>query len=309
MPIRSYRPVRTIPRAEHQRDILCRTMPESRTPGPVVLRIRLGATLRRLREARGITAQQAAEAIRASDSKISRIELGRHGAREIDVSDLLTLYGVTDLAEREQLLQLASDALARPWWQGNVDILPAWFQSYLGLEEAAETVQSYDTHFVPGLLQTADYASGLLAQAHFSQKEIARFLDLRAQRLERFATGGGRLAAVIDEAVLRRPVGGADIFGAQLEYLAESSRRRAITIRIRPFAAGAPLSPAGFTILRFADEALPDAVYTEQLTSASYVDRPADVSRYGSTMHLLVNSSMPASQAAAMIAEALARVS
>jgi transcriptional regulator with XRE-family HTH domain len=274
----------------------------------VVLRIRLGATLRRLREARGITAQQAAEAIRASDSKISRIELGRHGAREIDVSDLLTLYGVTDPAEREPLLQLASDALARPWWQGNADILPAWFQSYLGLEEAAETIQCYDTHFVPGLLQTADYASGLLARAHFSQDEIVRFLDLRAQRLERFAAGDGRLAAVIDEAVLRRPVGGRDIFGAQLEYLAESSRRRAITIRIRPFSAGAPLSPAGFTILRFADEALPDAVYTEQLTSASYVDRPAEVSRYASTMHLLVNSSVPASQTPPTIAEALARI-
>jgi transcriptional regulator with XRE-family HTH domain len=283
-------------------------MPESRTPGPVVLRIRLGATLRRLREARGITAQQAAEAIRASDSKISRIELGRHGAREIDVSDLLTLYGINDVAEREQLLQLASDALARPWWQRHADILPAWFQSYLGLEEAAETVQSYDTHFVPGLLQTADYAAGLLAQARFSQEETARFLDLRAQRIERFAAGGGRLAAVIDEAVLRRPVGGNDVFVAQLEHLVGSARRRAITIRIRPFAAGAPLSPAGFTILRFADDALPDAIYTEQLTSASYVDRPAEVSRYASTMDLLVNSSKPASQTAAMIAEALARI-
>jgi transcriptional regulator with XRE-family HTH domain len=283
-------------------------MPESKTPGPVVLRIRLGATLRRLREARGITAQQAAGAIRASDSKISRIELGRHGAREIDVSDLLTLYGVTDVAQREQLLQLASDALARPWWHGHADILPTWFRSYLGLEEAAETVQSYDTHFVPGLLQTADYAAGLLAQADFSQDDIARLLGLRHQRTERFAAGGGRLAAVIDEAVLRRPVGGKDVFAAQLEYLGEASRRRAITIRIRPFAAGAPLSPAGFTILRFADETLPDAVYTEQLTSASYVDRPADVSRYAATMNLLVNTSKPASQTAAMIAEALARL-
>jgi len=272
----------------------------------VVLRIRLGATLRRLREARGITAQRAAEAIRASDSKISRIELGRHGAREIDVSDLLTLYGVSDVAEREQLLQLASDALARPWWHGNADILPVWFQTYLGLEEAAETLQSYDTHFVPGLLQTADYATALLTQAEVSQDEIARFRHLRVQRTERFAAGGGRLAAVIDEAVLRRPVGGTDVFAAQLEYLAEAARRRAVTIRIRPFAAGAPLGPSGFTILRFPNGVLPDAVYTEQLTTASYVDRPADVSRYAETMDLLVNTSKPASQTAAMIAEALA---
>ncbi|HEX7992521.1 MAG TPA: helix-turn-helix transcriptional regulator [Streptosporangiaceae bacterium] len=281
-------------------------MPESQTPGPVVLRIRLGATLRRLREARGITAQRAAEAIRASDSKISRIELGRHGAREIDVSDLLTLYGVTDTAEREQLLQLASDALARPWWRGHADILPVWFQTYLGLEEAAETLQSYDTHFVPGLLQTADYAAALLAD--FTKAEIARFLNLRSQRTGRFAAGGGRLAAVIDEAVLRRPVGGKDVFAAQLEYLAEAARRRAVTIRIRPFTAGAPPCPSGFTILRFADETLPDAVYTEQLTSASYVDRPADVSRYAAMMELLVSTSKPASQTAAMIEDALARI-
>jgi transcriptional regulator with XRE-family HTH domain len=305
MPIRSYRPDRTVQNAAQGHDILCRTMPESQTPGPVVLRIRLGATLRRLREARGITAQRAAEAIRASDSKISRIELGRHGAREIDVSDLLTLYGVTETAEREQLLQLASDALARPWWHGQADILPVWFQTYLGLEEAADALESYDTHFVPGLLQTADYAAALLTQADFSQEEIARFLNLRAQRTERFAAGGGRLAAVIDEAVLRRPVGGRDVFAAQLEYLEEAARRRAVAVRIRPFAAGAPLGPSGFTILHFADEALPDAVYTEQLTSASYVDRPADVSRYAATMDLLVNTSKPASQTAAMIAGAL----
>ena len=283
-------------------------MPESKTPGPVVLRIRLGATLRVLREARGITAQQAAEAIRASDSKISRIELGRHAAREIDVSDLLTLYGITDVAEREQLLQLASEALAQPWWHGQADILPTWFQSYLGLEEAAESVLSYDTHFVPGLLQTADYAAGLLADADFNQDDIARILQVRAQRTERFASGGGRLAAVIDEAVLHRPVGGKEVFAAQLEYLTESARRRAVTIRIRPFTSGAPLSPAGFTILRFADEELPDAVYTEQLTSASYVNRPADVSRYATTMNLLVSSSKPASQTAAMIAGALAHI-
>jgi transcriptional regulator with XRE-family HTH domain len=283
-------------------------MPESQTPGPVVLRIRLGATLRRLREARGITAQRAAEAIRASDSKISRIELGRHGAREIDVSDLLTLYGLTDTAEREQILQLASDALARPWWRGHADILPVWFQTYLGLEEAAETLQSYDTHFVPGLLQTADYAAALLVQADFTHEEIARFLNLRTQRTERFAAGDGRLAAVIDEAVLRRPVGGKDVFAAQLEYLAEAARRRAVTIRIRPFTAGAPPCPSGFTILRFADETLADAVYTEQLTSASYVDRPADVSRYAATMELLVSTSKPASQTPAMIADALTRI-
>lgn len=274
----------------------------------MVLRIRLGATLRRLREARGITAQQAAEAIRASDSKISRIELGRHAAREIDVSDLLSLYGVTDVAERDRLLTLASEALGQPWWHGHADILPPWFQSYLGVEEAAASVQTYDTHFVPGLLQGSGYAAGLLAHGDFSDQETSALLEIRATRIERFAAGGWRLGAVIDEAVLYRPVGGNDAFGAQLEHLRDAVTWPGVTIRIRSLAAGAPLSPAGFTILRFADQQPPDAVYSEQLTSASYVDRPADVSRYAATMQLLERSSQPASQTEAMITAALARL-
>jgi transcriptional regulator with XRE-family HTH domain len=283
-------------------------MRESPAAGPVVLRIRLGATLRRLREARGITAQQAAEAIRGSDSKISRIELGRHAAREIDVSDLLTLYGVSDPAAREPLLLLASQALAQPWWHRQADILRPWLQAYLGIEEAAESVQSYDTHFVPGLLQTADYAAGLLAQADIGEQEVRRFLDVRAERVERFAAGGWRLAAVIDEAVLHRPVGSQREFAAQLEHLRGAAGWPGVTVRIRQLAAGAPLSPAGFTILRFAHDELADAVYSEQLTSASYVDRPADVARYAATMDMLWRTSLPADQTAEIVTGVLTQI-
>jgi transcriptional regulator with XRE-family HTH domain len=274
----------------------------------VVLRIRLGATLRRLRESRGITAQRAAEEIRGSDSKISRIELGRHAAREIDVADLLTLYGVTDLDEREALLTLASQALAPPWWRPYADLLPPWFQAYLGVEEAAESVRTYDTHFVPGLLQTGDYAAGLLAPARFGADQAARLLEVRARRVERFAAGGWRLAAVIDEAVLHRPVGGLDAFAAQLGHLRDAAGWPGVTVRIRPLAAGAPLSPAGFTILHFAGGMLADGVYSEQLTTASYLDRPADVARYGAAMDLLETSSHPAEQTATIVAGALARL-
>ncbi len=281
-------------------------MDASQTPGPFVLRIRLGVRLRRLRESRGITAQQAAKAIRGSDSKISRIELGRHAAREIDVSDLLTLYGVTDPDQREALLTLASRALEPPWWQHDSDVLPAWFQAYLGLEEAAESVQSYDTHFVPGLLQTSAYAAGLLARADFGADETARLLQVRAERAERFAARGWRLDAVIDEAVLRRPVGTRAEFAAQLEWLRDAAGWPGLTVRVRPMAAGAPLSPAGFTLLHFADSELPDAVYTEQLTSASYLDRPADVARYAAAMELLRASSRPPAQTAASIDAVLA---
>jgi len=272
-----------------------------RTPGPVILRIRLGGRLRRLRESRGITAQQAAKAIRGSESKISRIELGRHAAREIDVVDLLTLYGVTDQAEREELLTLAGQASVAGWWQGYVDMLPPWFQTYLGLEEAAELVLSYDAQFIPGLLQTDDYAAGLLSLSGFAAQERARLLDLHAERARRFAAGGGKLAAVIDEAVLRRPVCGPQVLSEQLARLSEASPNFRATVQVRPLAAGAPMAPASFTILRFADPELADLVYAEQLTSASYLDRPADVSRYAAAWDQLSSSSPPAEQTAGII--------
>jgi transcriptional regulator with XRE-family HTH domain len=283
-------------------------MAESQTPGSAVLRIRLGATLRRLREARGITAQQAARHIRASDSKISRIELGRHGAREIDVYDLLTLYGVTDKEERERLLVLASKALEPPWWHRNTEVMPTWFQVYLGLEEAAHAVLSYDTHFVPGLLQTSDYAAGLLAAADLGAAETGRLLEVRAERLERFAASGWRLTAVIDEAVLHRPVTSPDVLVGQLRQLREAADQPGVSLRIRRLAAGAPLAPAGFSLLRFDDAELPDVVYTEQLTSASYLDRPADVARYAAVMEMLASSSQPAGETVAIIDEALAEL-
>jgi transcriptional regulator with XRE-family HTH domain len=277
-------------------------------PGSAVLRIRLGARLRQLRESAGVTAQQAAQAIRGSDSKISRIELGRHAAREIDVVDLLTLYGVRDDAEREQLLTLASQALAPPWWHKNAEVLPSWLQAYLGLEEAAESVLSYDTHYVPGVLQTSDYAAGLLSLADFGHGEADRLLQVRAERIERFAAAGWRVAAVIDEAVLRRPVRDTGVLAAQLRHLREASRWPGVSVQVRRLAAGAPPTPAGFTILRFAEPEIPDVVYTEQLTSASYLDRPADVARYASVLEMLSGSSQPAGQTAAIVDGVLAEL-
>src|SRR6202167_5229743 len=130
--------------------------------GPTVLRILLGTQMRRLREARGITAQEAAQAIRGSESKISRIELGRNAVREVDIADLLNLYGISDLAEREQLLTLASQANQQGWWHRYQDVLPTWFQSYIGLEESAESIRSFDNQVVAGLLQTEDYALAVI---------------------------------------------------------------------------------------------------------------------------------------------------
>jgi transcriptional regulator with XRE-family HTH domain len=270
--------------------------------GPTVLRILLGTQLRRLRESRGITAQEAARAIRGSESKISRIELGRNAVREVDIADLLSLYGIIDTTEREQLLSLASQANQPGWWHRYQDILPGWFQAYIGLEESAESIRSYDAQFIPGLLQTEDYAAAVIALGEFSLEETERLVYLRKERQRRFSSGGLRLWAIIDESALRRPVGGsASLMRDQLEHLLECSDMPGFTLQVTPLPAGAYAAPGSFSILRFAVPELPDVVYLEQLTSAMYLDKPSDVHRYVNTMDRLSAASAPPGQSRQII--------
>ena len=263
--------------------------------GPTVLRLLLGAQLRRLRESRGISAQEAARAIRGSESKISRIELGRNAVREIDIADLLTLYGITDKAEREQMLLLASRANQPGWWHRYHDVLPAWFQAYIGLEESAQSIRTYDAQFVPGLLQTEDYAAAVLALGDYPLDEAERLVVLLKERQRRFAAGGIRLWAIIDEVALRRPVGGPGVLRGQLEHLHNACRQPSLTRQVTPFPVVSHPAPGSFSILRFADADMPDMVYAEQLTSATYIDKRAEVERYLLAMERLsVMSASPA---------------
>ena len=271
-----------------------------RAAGPTVLRILLGTQLRRLREARGITAQQAAQAIRASESKISRIELGRNAVREVDVADLLGLYGVSDPAEREQLLSVASQANQPGWWHRYTDVLPGWFHAYVGLEESAESIRSYDSQFVPGLLQTADYAAAVIALGEFSADETERLVLLRKERQRRFLSAGQRLEAIVDETALRRPVGTAGQMRAQLEYLDSLSAHSSVSLRVLPFP-GAYTAPGSFSILRFGPADLPDIVYVEQLTSAMYLDKRSDVDRYTEVIDRLSAASASAGDSRSII--------
>ncbi len=288
-----------------------RTRPDGTTPGktsadntsaPTVLRILLGTQLRRLRESRGISAQEAAKAIRGSESKISRIELGRNAVREVDIADLLNLYGITDVAEREQLLVLASQANQQGWWHRYQDVLPAWFQSYLGLEESAESIRSFDAQFVPGLLQTEDYAAAVIQLGAYSPEDTHRMVYLRKERQRRFTSGGLRLRAVIDEMALRRPVGTPALMRGQLQHLLDISNRPALTIQVCPFRTGASYAaPGSFSILQFATEDLPDVVYVEQLTSALYLDKRADVGRYTDAMDQIAATSTTPEQTTDLI--------
>jgi transcriptional regulator with XRE-family HTH domain len=247
--------------------------------GPTVLRILLGIQLRRLREARGITARQAATAIRASESKISRMELGRNAIREIDVLDLLTLYGV-DAAEREQLLALAEQANRPGWWHRYHDILPEWFQAYVGMEEAARSIRVYESQFIPGLLQTEEYTAAVISLGDFPVEQAERHVVLRKDRQRRFREGKLKLWVVVDEGALRRPVAGIGVQLEQLRYLREQSSTTSLSLQVIPYGVGGHAAPTGFSILRFADRDLPDVVYVENLTSALYLDKQAEVDRY-----------------------------
>ncbi|BEL10882.1 helix-turn-helix transcriptional regulator [Actinoplanes sichuanensis] len=256
--------------------------------GPTVLRILLGSQLRKLRESRGITREAAGYEIRASGSKISRMELGRVSFKERDVADLLTMYGVSDSAEREALIGLARQANNPGWWQHFGDVLPNWFQAYLGLEAAASLIRTYEIQFVPGLLQTPDYARAVIMLGHAgaSSEEINRRVDVRLQRQQILTRSGGpQLWAVIDEAVLRRPIGGIDVMRAQIEALIEASKLPGVRLQIIPFLAGGHAAAGGpFAILRFPEPELPDVVYVEQLTSAIYLDKREDVDHYAMAM-------------------------
>ena len=259
--------------------------------GPTVLRMLLGAHLRRLREAQGVSREDAGWEIRASESKISRMELGRVSFKERDVEDLLTLYGQIDTDERERLLALARQANTPGWWHRYGDVLPNWFQSYLGLEAAASLIRTYEVQFVPGLLQTADYARSVVLLGHGRAKaeEIDRRVDLRMRRqkiLDR--PEAVQLWAVIDEAVLRRPVGSRSTMRGQIQALIDATQRQSVHLQVLPFQVGGHSAAGGaFSILRFPDQELPDIVYVEQLSSALYLDKRDDVELYVDAMERL----------------------
>ncbi len=259
--------------------------------GPTALRIALGAELRRLREARNITTGQAAEAIRATHSKISRLERGRSAARPRDVADLLTLYGVTDQAEREKLLSLTRQASTPGWWQRYSDVLPRWLELYIGLEKAASVIRTYEMQFIHGLMQTEEYARAVISisNGRASAEEIDRRVGLRMQRQQLLTQPGAPdLWAVLDEAALRRSPAGGTVMRAQLEHLLALTDLPNVTLQIVPFRAGPHAAAGGpFTILRFPEPDLPDVVYMEQLNSALYLDTPADVTSYLHVMDAL----------------------
>jgi transcriptional regulator with XRE-family HTH domain len=252
--------------------------------GPTVPRMILGLRLRRLREAAGVTPDQAGYEIRASRSKISRMENGHVGFKERDIADLLTLYRVTDEQTRATLVTLTQQANTPGWWSRYGDLLADWFEDYLGLEAAASVIRTFELQFVHGLFQTEDYARAVTLLGHDSapKEEIDRRVHLRLSRQQLLTRPNPpRVWSVLDEGALRRPVGGRAVMRAQVRHLAEVAELRNVTVQVVPFSRGGHAAAGGsFTTLRFDDPDVPDVVYIEHLTSAIYLDSRDDVDHY-----------------------------
>jgi transcriptional regulator with XRE-family HTH domain len=269
---------------------------QSERAGPTVRRMLVGARLRRLRTDIGLSREEAAEAIRASAWKIHRLENGQVGFKQRDLVDLLERYGVTDPDEIDELLTLAREANVPGWWQHYGDVLPQWFRTYVDLESAATLIRTYEGMFVPGLLQTDDYMRAVIRDTSLeASEELGRRVRLRMARQTMLTREHPpRLWAVVDEAALRRPVGGREVMRGQLERLIDATKLPNVTLQVLPFGAGAhPAMVGAFSILRFADRELPDVVYLEHLTNAVYLDKRAEVERYLDVMELLCVDSEP----------------
>ncbi len=256
-----------------------------RRPAPTVGQVVLGRRLQELREKAGLTREQAARALRVAGATVRRMELAEVALKIPYVQVLLAAYGVGE-EEAAAFVRLAEEANEPGWWQRYHDVLPEWFSLYVSLEGAARLIRSYEPHFVPGLLQTEDYARAVLEAGTVGQRgpdAIERHVALRMDRqrlLER--DDAPHLWVIIEETVLRRPVSvRGEVMRAQLDKLLEYTERDRVTVQVAEFAAGPhPGTYAPFSLFRFAEPELPDMVYTEYLTGALYLDSRKEVSAH-----------------------------
>ncbi|MCF3137294.1 helix-turn-helix domain-containing protein [Streptomyces olivochromogenes] len=274
---------------------------------PSVLRMILGKQLEELRTRAGLTYERAGAAIGVSHSTIRRMEAAKVARlRLADVEKLLQTYGVTDQQELDTFLQSVREANKRGWWHTYRDVMPDWFAAYLSLEQAALQIRAYENQFVHGLLQTEDYARALLTAGnpHAPAEATARRVALRMRRQELLTRDGPpRVWVVMDETVLRWPVGGAEVMRAQIDHLIEVNRLPHVTVQIMAFANGPhPAMRAGaFHLFRFRAPELPDIVYLGGLVGAVYLDKGDDVVVYREALDRLAAQAAPARKTEALL--------
>ncbi|MBV2357612.1 helix-turn-helix domain-containing protein [Streptomyces sp. J2-1] len=265
---------------------------------PTVGQVVLGRRLQDLRERAGLRREEAARVLRVAPATVRRMETAEVALKIPYVQLLLGAYGITG-DESETFVRLAEDANRPGWWQRYHDILPDWFSMYVSLEGAATLIRSYDPHCLPGLLQTEDYARGVLTSGALSEtspEEIERHVGVRMRRQELLLRADApRFWAVMDETVLRRTVGGPDLMRAQIDRLLEAAELPHVTLQVIPFETGPhPGTYGPFVLFRFAMPELPDMVYSEYLTGAVYLDARSEVAT-----HLEVMDRMAAQAATA----------
>lgn len=248
---------------------------------PTVRRRRLGIELRRLREGAGLMIEDVATHLECSSSKVSRIETGKAVARVRDVRDMLELYDVTD-TQADLLLTIVREAQQKGWWTDYEDVLPAAFETYVGLEAEASSLRTFQ-HHVHGLLQTEDYARAILRGAHLSDSNgVQRLVDLRMRRQDMLTKPTPiELWAVIDEAALHRRIGGTEVMRGQLAHLVQAAEMPNVTLQVLPFAKGAHAGVIGaFTIIEFPDSTDNDVVYVDSPAGNIYLEKDKDLRRY-----------------------------
>jgi transcriptional regulator with XRE-family HTH domain len=274
---------------------------------PTVRRRRLALELRRLREAAKLTCEEVAERLECSASKISRVETGRVSVSPRDVRDMLEIYGVPEL-QRNALVQLARDSRQKGWWHAYADSLQPHVATYLGMESAASEIRIYEVNIIPGLLQTEEYArtvinAGVVSSPRF---DVERQVALKMERQRLTMTSLPKMWAVLDEAALRRQVGGPEVMRVQLEYLRELCGLRNVRVQVIPFDRGAhPAMGRPFVILAFGEDADPDVVYVKNLTGALWVENLEEVDQYNLFFNHLQATALSFDDSAALMTSVL----
>ncbi|MEV0345090.1 helix-turn-helix transcriptional regulator [Nonomuraea sp. NPDC050680] len=273
------------------------------TGSPTVRRRQLAAELRRLREDRNLGIEQVAEQLDWHPTKLSRFETARRAIQPSDARALLGIYGVGP-AERDALLALAREARQRGWWHAYGPAVPEWFEVYVGLESAASSLQIYEGEFVPGLLQTADYIRAVhrASLLDASSEDIEQRVAVRLTRQKLLTSEGApNVSMVMDEAVIRRVVGGSEVMHAQLQRLLDAADLRNVTLQVLPFAVGAhPAMDGAFHVLGFAPTD-PCVVYIEYHTGTLYLEKQHEVNRYTVMFDRLREAALSVDESSALI--------
>jgi transcriptional regulator with XRE-family HTH domain len=277
--------------------------------GPTVRRRRLGSELRRLREAHSIKLEEVAEHLGVAASTLSRIETGKAPTKSLYLNAMLEMYGVSDPGQRQILVDMAREGHRKGWWSVYDDVLPTGFGIYVGLEVEAAGLRSYEAEVVHGLFQTPDYARAVLREVfnRDSDEHVERLVDLRMKRkdvLDRDPPLDVWL--ILDEAVIRRAIGGPEVMRAQLTRLTEASKMPNVTIQVLPFSSGAHAGLRGsFSILEFPERADPDVAYVDSLAGIIYLEKDREVRSCGEAFDRLRATALSPGASAELIADAV----